>query len=129
MLSRDITRWERLETTRRDFVANVSHELRTPLTVLNGFLETLTDMTQPDPEMSKRSLELMTEQTTRMHRLVEDLLTLSRLESTHNPPREEFVDVPELARGLYREAQALSAGRHRIALKVETPAWIDGQHG
>ena len=126
LLSRDITRWERLETTRRDFVANVSHELRTPLTVLNGFLETLTDMTQPDAEMSKRSLELMTEQTTRMHRLVEDLLTLSRLESTNNPPREEFADVPELARGLYREAQALSAGRHRIALKVDTPLGLMG---
>ena len=55
------------------------------------------------------------EQTTRMHRLVEDLLTLSRLESTHNPLREEFVDVPELARPLFGDAQALSGGRHRFA--------------
>ena len=86
LLSRDITRWERLETTRRDFVANVSHELRTPLTVLNGFLETLADMPKPDPEMTKRSIALMLEQTTRMHRLVEDLLTLSRLESAQTPP-------------------------------------------
>ncbi len=52
LLSRDITRWERMETTRRDFVANVSHELRTPLTVLGGFLETLADMPKPDPEMT-----------------------------------------------------------------------------
>jgi len=126
LLSRDITRWERLETTRRDFVANVSHELRTPLTVLNGFLETLTDMAEPDPDMTKRSLEFMTEQTTRMNRLVEDLLTLSRLESTHNPPREEFVDVPELARGLYREAQALSAGQHRVVLSVESTLGLTG---
>src|SRR5262249_56013477 len=51
LLTRDITRWERMETTRRDFVANVSHELRTPLTVLSGFLETLTDSPDPDPEM------------------------------------------------------------------------------
>ena len=59
LLSRDITRWERMETTRRDFVANVSHELRTPLTVLGGFLETLSDMPEPDPEMRQRSLQLM----------------------------------------------------------------------
>jgi two-component system phosphate regulon sensor histidine kinase PhoR len=126
LLSRDVTRWERLETTRRDFVANVSHELRTPLTVLNGFLETLNDLSRPDPEMLRRSLELMTEQTVRMNQLVEDLLTLSRLESTHNPPREEYVDVPGLAQTLYREAQALSAKRHRIALRLDTPHGLKG---
>jgi two-component system phosphate regulon sensor histidine kinase PhoR len=124
LLSRDVTRWERLETTRRDFVANVSHELRTPLTVLNGFLETLSDMPEPDPDMLRRSLVLMTEQTVRMHRLVEDLLTLSRLESTHNPPREEIVDVPSLAQTLYREALALSAERHRIDLRISNRAGL-----
>jgi len=126
LLSRDITRWERLETTRRDFVANVSHELRTPLTVLAGFLETLNDLTRPEPEMLRRSLALMTEQTARMHQLVEDLLTLSRLESSQNPPREELVDVPELAQSLYREAQALSATRHRIALRLDS---LEGLRG
>lgn len=119
LLSRDITRWERLETTRRDFVANVSHELRTPLTVLTGFLETLADLPRPDPEMTRRSITLMTEQTARMSRLVEDLLTLSRLEATHNPLREDEVDVPELCQGLVREAQALSAGRHRVMLRLD----------
>jgi two-component system phosphate regulon sensor histidine kinase PhoR len=126
LLSRDVTRWERLETTRRDFVANVSHELRTPLTVLNGFLETLNDLSRPDPEMLRRSLELMTEQTVRMNQLVEDLLTLSRLESTHNPPREEYVDVPGLARTLHREAQALSAKRHRIVLRLDSAHGVKG---
>ena len=126
LLSRDITRWERLETTRRDFVANVSHELRTPLTVLNGFLETLADMRELDPEMARRSIALMAEQTTRMHRLVEDLLTLSRLESTQTPLREQYVDVAELARALFREGQALSAGRHRIALRVERTGGLKG---
>jgi two-component system phosphate regulon sensor histidine kinase PhoR len=85
---------------------------------LTGFLETLADMRKPDPEMSRRSIELMSEQTVRMHRLVQDLLTLSKLESTQHPPREEFVDVPELAQGLQREAAALSAGRHRIGLEL-----------
>ena len=126
LLSRDITRWERMETTRRDFVANVSHELRTPLTVLGGFLETLSDMAQPDPELLRRSLQLMSEQATRMQRLVEDLLTLSKLESTQNPLREDFVDLPEMARALVRDAQALSSGRHRFSLRVDGEAGLRG---
>ncbi|HEX4985846.1 MAG TPA: phosphate regulon sensor histidine kinase PhoR [Burkholderiales bacterium] len=126
VLGRDITRWERLETTRRDFVANVSHELRTPLTVVGGFLETLEDMDKPDPEMTRRALELMRQQTSRMTRLVEDLLTLSRLESTQNPLREEDVDVPEMLRALYQDAQVLSGGRHRIRIALDSGEWLKG---
>jgi two-component system phosphate regulon sensor histidine kinase PhoR len=126
LLGRDVTRWEKLETTRRDFVANVSHELRTPLTVLNGFLETLIDLRRPDPEMTRRSLELMSQQNTRMNRLVEDLLTLSRLESTHSPARDEPVDVPDLCEHLLQDALALSGGRHEIRLHSELR---DGLHG
>jgi len=126
ILGRDITRWERLETTRRDFVANVSHELRTPLTVVGGFLETLDDMEVQDPEMSKRAIGLMRQQTNRMTRLVEDLLTLSRLESTQNPLREEDVNVPEMLRALHQDAQVLSAGRHRIRVKLESAEWLKG---
>ena len=126
VLGRDITRWERLETTRRDFVANVSHELRTPLTVVGGFLETLHDMDAPDPVMTKRAIELMTQQTSRMTHLVEDLLTLARLESTKNPPREENVNVPEMLRALHQDAQVLSAGRHRIRLKLESAEGLRG---
>jgi two-component system, OmpR family, phosphate regulon sensor histidine kinase PhoR len=125
-LGRDITRWERLETTRRDFVANVSHELRTPLTVVGGFLETLQDMQTPDPEMTRRSIALMMQQTRRMTHLVEDLLTLSRLESTQNPLREEDVNVPELAKTLHQDALLLSAGRHRLKLRIDTPHWLKG---
>jgi two-component system phosphate regulon sensor histidine kinase PhoR len=126
ILGRDITRWERLETTRRDFVANVSHELRTPLTVVGGFLETLTDMKNPDPEMTQRSILLMAQQTSRMTRLVEDLLTLSRLESTHNPPREEDVNVPDLVKALHQDAMALSAGRHKLRVRIESNEWLKG---
>jgi two-component system phosphate regulon sensor histidine kinase PhoR len=109
---------------RRDFIANVSHELRTPLTVLSGFLETIMDIKPADSELLRRSLPLMMDQTERMRRLVEDLLTLSRLESSHNPPREESVNVPELARVLYHDALALSAGRHRIALDPAGDDWL-----
>jgi len=119
VISRDVTDLERVETMRRDFIANVSHELRTPLTVLGGFLETISDMKTADSDLLRRSLPLMMDQTRRMQRLVEDLLTLSRLESANNPLRDERVDVPRLARELYHDALALSAGRHRIALDLE----------
>jgi two-component system phosphate regulon sensor histidine kinase PhoR len=126
ILGRDITRWERLETMRRDFVSNVSHELRTPLTVVGGFLEMLDDTETPDPEMAKRSIKLMRQQTRRMTRLIEDLLTLSRLESTQNPLREEDVNVPEMLRALHQDAQALSAGRHRLRLELDSTGWLRG---
>ncbi len=124
VISRDITNVERVETMRRDFIANVSHELRTPLTVLNGFLETIMDLKATDGELLRRSLPLMMDQAQRMRRLVEDLLTLSQLESSHNPPREESVNVPDLARSLYHDADALSAGRHRILLDLAGEDWL-----
>ena len=126
LLTRDVTHWDRLETTRRDFVANVSHELRTPLTVVGGFLETLADMREPDPDMTRRFIGLMSEQTMRMNRLVEDLLTLSKLESTQTPLREENVNIPELVLGLQREAAALSSGRHRIEVQLDSGDGLQG---
>ena len=126
LISRDITYFERIETMRRDFVANVSHELRSPLTVLCGFLETILDMPNPDSDMTRRTLRLMQDQAQRMKRLVEDLLTLSRLESTQNPVREERIDVPSLVRALYQDAVTLSAGRHRLQLQMESADWILG---
>jgi len=126
VISRDVIDLERVETMRCDFIANVSHELRTPLTVLCGFLETISDSGGGDGELLRRSLPLMTEQARRMQRLVEDLLTLSRLESSHNPPREEEIDVPELARALYHDALVLSAGRHRVLLDVAAGDWLLG---
>ncbi|SEN20581.1 PAS/PAC sensor signal transduction histidine kinase [Nitrosospira multiformis] len=126
LLSRDITKLERIQTMRRDFVANVSHELRTPLTVIGGFLETLSDDNQSDPDMRRWALELMSEQTRRMQSLVEDLLTLSRLEDTENQVREEHVNIPEMLRTLYEEAKSLSAGHHRITLKLDTTTKLLG---
>lgn len=116
LLIRDITQIERVETMRRDFVANVSHELRTPLTVVGGFLETLADAEKLDSEEIRHYLRLMHSQTTRMQRLVEDLLTLSRLESGGGNMQESPVDVPRLLDTLYREALSLSNGKHHIRL-------------
>ena len=126
VMSRDITHVERMETMRRDFVANVSHELRTPLTVLCGFLETIIDMPKLDSEVSRRTLRLMQDQALRMERVVEDLLTLSRLESAQNLVHDERIDVPSLLRELHQDAVALSAGRHRIQLQLEGADWILG---
>lgn len=114
LLSRDITDIDRTEHMRRDFIANVSHELRTPLTVISGFLEQLTGDEAPSGEAARTFLQLMAEQSQRMNRLVEDLLTLSRLENDTEPPRDDSVDVPALLESLLTEAAALSAGRHAI---------------
>jgi two-component system, OmpR family, phosphate regulon sensor histidine kinase PhoR len=126
LISRDVTRIERVQTMRRDFVANVSHELRTPLTVIGGFLETLSEENGEDPEMRKWVVSLMSDQAGRMQRLVEDLLTLSRLEDTENLVREDLVDMPEMLRELYCEAQSLSGERHHISLNLATDARLLG---
>ncbi len=119
LISRDITRFEKMEIMRRDFIANVSHELRTPLTVVNGFLEMLQDNGVKDSDMEKHALGLMSQQSRRMQRLVEDLLTLSRLENGQNILREEEVDMKELLLNLLHEAQSLSAKRHTITLQLK----------
>ncbi len=126
VISRDITELDRVETMRRDFIANVSHELRTPLTVLLGFLETVIDADSGGDAMLRRSLPLMLDQTRRMQRLVEDLLTLSRLESGATPLREEPVNIPDLARALYHDALALSGSRHRVRVELASDAWLAG---
>ena len=127
LLSRDITQWEKLETMRRDFVANVSHELKTPLTVVSGFLETIVDGTvRLEEPRGQQVLGLMRSQTDRMLRLIDDLLTLSALESSPQPARETAIDVHSWLRAAAEEARALSAGRHTIALKLGPPATLWG---
>jgi len=125
VISRDIARIEAVETLRRDFVANVSHELRTPLTVVIGFLETVLDM-KDVPGSAARPLQMVMEQAQRMQRLVDDLLVLSRLESADNPPSDQPVDIAALARKLHEDAMALSGGRHRVQLSLDSAQWARG---
>ena len=127
LLSRDITQFQRVEAMRRDFVANVSHELRTPLTVVSGFIETLRD--EADAQAAARYLDLMAEQAGRMQRLVEDLLTLSALESAPLPPLDERVAMQPLVQRLAGEARALSGGRHRIEVAATSPHDLMGNEG
>jgi two-component system phosphate regulon sensor histidine kinase PhoR len=117
MFSRDITQREAVEAMRRDFVANVSHELRTPLTVLAGFLEMARDP-QLAPERVRDYLERMEAQAKRMQRIVEDLLTLSTLESTPAPSLEKRVDMRSLIARLRADAEALSGGRHHVVVEA-----------
>ena len=117
LLSRDVTQAERVETMRRDFVANVSHELRTPLTVLVGFLETVREL-KLDPQRVRDYLGMMDEQATRMQRIIDDLLTLSVLEAAPPPPAERVRVAPLLAR-LHGDAAMLSGGEHEVSLDGE----------
>src|SRR6202042_2839430 len=82
-LVRDVTREARLEAMRKDFVANASHELRSPLTVISGYLETLAQDSEIDPVLLG-PLQEMRRQALRMTRIVQDLLELSRLESSES---------------------------------------------
>jgi two-component system phosphate regulon sensor histidine kinase PhoR len=121
LVTHDATEGERVEAMRRDFIANASHELRTPLTVIVGFLEIA--LGDPGlPEQTRTShLKLMTEQAQRMQRLIEDMLTLSRLESDEYPLKRESVDVEALVQSVAEEARALSGGRHQIEVHVDGP--------
>jgi two-component system phosphate regulon sensor histidine kinase PhoR len=112
LVVRDVTNLMRLEQVRRDFVANVSHELRTPLTVLHGYL----DMLEPeDAPQWAPMLEDLRSQSRRMAQIVEDLLTLSRLEAQHEVP-EERVGMRAMLVNLKREAEGLSQGRHQVVI-------------
>ncbi len=85
----DISRLKRLENMRTDFVANVSHELKTPITSILGFVETLSEGAIEDPESARRFLTIIGDHTTRLSLIIEDLLSLSRLESfDHDIPRD-----------------------------------------
>ena len=117
LIAQDITERERQETMRRDFIANVSHELRTPLTVIQGYLETFEDEASPEPELLQRGLELMSDQSRRMNRLVTDLLALSRLE-TSDEITETVADIPSLIEQLVEETKALSSGRHDLQVEI-----------
>ena len=122
LVVRDVTQLVRLEQVRRDFVANVSHELRTPLTVIHGYLDMMEPEENPDwaPMVSE-----MRKQSQRMSELLEDLLTLSRLEA-HDHLAEEPVAMAPMLATLRREAEALSQGRHQVVVLDEAQCDIDG---
>ena len=115
---RDLTETERVEKTRRDFIANVSHELRTPLTSIQGYAETLLDSTPENTAPAREFLEIIRKNSARMSRLTEDLLTLARVESGETrfemesvPPAELLHDAEESFREIARS--------HGIDLQIQ----------
>jgi len=121
LVTHDVTESERIDRMRRDFIANASHELRTPLTVINGFLEI--NAMQPDMDSKTRAghIKLMAEQGQRMQSLVEDMLTLTRLESVDFPIRVESINMSHLLESIVSEMHGLSVGKHQISLENDGP--------
>ncbi len=113
LVVRDVSMLLKLEQVRRDFVANVSHELRTPLTVLHGYLDL---MDPEDPETDSMVRE-MRKQSVRMTQIVEDLLTLSRLDA-QDEAHSEPVAMAAMLAGLRRDAEALSQNQHAISVEA-----------
>lgn len=124
---RDLTRLEKLENVRRDFVANVSHELKTPLTVINGFIETLQMHHDTLPaDKRQRYLDLALTHSQQMGRLIQDLLTLSSLEARATLADQSDVSVKPLVDELIISAQALSADTHTFNTNIPENLTIHG---
>ena len=120
---RDVTDLRRIESVRRDFVANASHELKTPLTAIRGFAERLADAGLPDPG-AKQAVEAILGNARRLGALVEDLLELSRIESGSVPLAPEPVGVADLVRRLLRELEPrLRSGELIATVATEGPGF------
>jgi len=125
LVARDVTRLQRLERTRQDFVANLSHELRSPLTVVIGYLETLLD--DDVDEVFAAQLRTMRAQTERMDRIVNDLMLLSRLESEDPQPDIDHIDVPRVIDTIADNARGLSgSAEHVIEMDIDRDLCIQG---
>jgi two-component system phosphate regulon sensor histidine kinase PhoR len=117
-LVRDVTRQAQLEATRRDFVANASHELRSPLTVISGYLETLAQ--EPAAQSLEGPLQEMRRQAQRMNRIVQDLLELSRLESSSREAAARPIDVAALMAQLRRDVLARLPPRLTVQIRADS---------
>ncbi len=120
MVVRDVTQLKQLEGMRRNFFANVSHELRTPMTVLQGYLEMTEDPDILSGPMWGKAHGVMTEQLNRMNSLVNQLLTLSKIEAAPMHELEDVVNVPSMLDILEKEANSLSGSdEHRLTFDVD----------
>ena len=127
---RDLTEQDRLSAMRADFVANASHELRTPLASLKGFIETLQGPARTDVASHARFLDIMNAQADRMTRLIDDLLSLSRIEMRAHIPPSLFVDLNEIAGSVVAglEPQAKLVGATVTVQPLAGGAIVRGDH-
>jgi two-component system phosphate regulon sensor histidine kinase PhoR len=116
----DLTPLRRVEEVRSDFVANASHELRTPLASLAGFIETLQGSARDDVQARERFLGIMQQQATRMARLIDDLLSLSRVELKEHVPPEGRTDLVLILRRVIDSLQPLAQER-KVEIKIDCP--------
>ncbi|WP_321324569.1 phosphate regulon sensor histidine kinase PhoR [Thiomicrorhabdus sp.] len=126
LVVRDITELYQLAQIRRDFIANASHELRTPLTVLRGYLEVMLDTPGEHQQNWRLPLEHMETQSHRMQSIIEDLLTLSTIESESITAEKELVDVPKKLKQLETDAQQLGGESHRFFFEIDETLKING---
>ena len=126
-LARDISKIHRLEEMRRDFVANVSHELKTPLTVMRGYVE-MVQMTGKDFDPYwQKAFNTMETQVSRMDRLVEQLLVLSRVENHSDEEIKQLVNIPKMLNALIEESQWLNQDKnHKITVDINESLVIEG---
>jgi two-component system phosphate regulon sensor histidine kinase PhoR len=128
MTFHDQTPLRRVEEMRADFVANASHELRTPLAALSGFIDTLQGPARDDAKARERFLGIMHIQATRMARLIDDLLSLSRVELSAHVRPDTLVDIVPIIRQVVDGLEPLARER-QVAINIDlpdTPAWIAG---
>ncbi|MGC2462068.1 MAG: phosphate regulon sensor histidine kinase PhoR [Steroidobacteraceae bacterium] len=125
-LVRDVTREARLEAMRKDFVANASHELRSPLTVISGYLETLTQDTEFDPALAG-PLQEMRRQAQRMTSIVQDLIELSRLESSDSEATRQPIDVVALMAQLRQDVLARPQHPAQVQVRADSSAMLLGE--
>jgi two-component system phosphate regulon sensor histidine kinase PhoR len=122
----DLTRLRQLENTRREFVANVSHELRTPLSLIKGYVETLLDGAITDPELSAKFLQTIDRHSNRLTNLIEDLLTISRLESGQITLQLRTLPLRPFTSGLIAELQT-RANERGTKIINEIPEGLAGR--
>ena len=129
LIVRDVSELRRLETARRDFVANASHELRTPLTVLRGYLDVMEPDTRDGGSLASWTgpMHEMRNQAARMEALIHDLLKLARLESDVIHTRQDLLDVPRMLARAEEQARAVSKGQHRLEFDVQTDLRLYGR--
>jgi two-component system phosphate regulon sensor histidine kinase PhoR len=122
----DLTRIRQLENTRREFVANVSHELRTPLSLIKGYVETLLDGAKDDPELSTKFLNTIERHSNRLSNLIEDLLTISRLESGQITLQLRAIPLHSFADHLLADLQT-RAHERGVTIENRIPADLQGR--
>jgi two-component system, OmpR family, phosphate regulon sensor histidine kinase PhoR len=124
IVTRDVTEQVLVDRIRSDFIANISHEIRTPLTVVGGYAEALQELELSAPDR-KRYLQMIVRQSETMRQLVEDLLTLSRLENS-NASLDQQIDIQQLVEVSIADARGLSTDKHQFESQISLPTTIMG---